>query len=329
MLWPPPRTASGRLLLRAKPTAAITSAAPAARTTSAGLASNAPFQTRRASSYSGSAGVTASPRRASRNSCRVASPRARALIAVISASFRRLPCARTYRAALCAPLAVALQLRQPLVDGGDTKDVVAQGVAAAGVCEERRRLLEVAAEECDLGEARQRVGDPTLALCLSDHRVRLVQRCLGVVEAAACQGEIGRPPERAREPPPVAGPPEHVTCLGQGSLGSVIVACRRLDQAESREHESTATAVPQPRPQFQRCFELLAGGGQVAFDQPEVGPADEDGGQARLVLVGLEPCGALVEQRVRLREVAAGTCDACLVRERVADRRFARDLDER
>jgi hypothetical protein len=36
MLWPPPRTAIGRSLLRAKPTAAITSAAPVHWTTSAG-----------------------------------------------------------------------------------------------------------------------------------------------------------------------------------------------------------------------------------------------------------------------------------------------------
>ena len=50
MLWPPPRTAIGRSLLRAKPTAAITSAAPVQRTTSAGVrASCAPFQTRHAS----------------------------------------------------------------------------------------------------------------------------------------------------------------------------------------------------------------------------------------------------------------------------------------
>ena len=50
-LWPPPRTASGRSLLRAKPTAAITSATPAQRTITAGRRpSNIPFQTRHASS---------------------------------------------------------------------------------------------------------------------------------------------------------------------------------------------------------------------------------------------------------------------------------------
>ena len=44
-LWPPPRTAIVRSLLRAKPTAAITSAAPVQRTTSVGLRpSCAPFQ---------------------------------------------------------------------------------------------------------------------------------------------------------------------------------------------------------------------------------------------------------------------------------------------
>ena len=49
-LWPPPRTAIGRSLLRAKPTAAITSAAPAQRTISAGRRpSYTPFQTRHAS----------------------------------------------------------------------------------------------------------------------------------------------------------------------------------------------------------------------------------------------------------------------------------------
>ena len=51
MLWPPPRTAIGRSLLRAKPTAAITSAAPVQRTTSAGRRPSwAPFQIRLASS---------------------------------------------------------------------------------------------------------------------------------------------------------------------------------------------------------------------------------------------------------------------------------------
>ncbi len=50
MLWPPPRTAMVRWLLRAKPTAAITSAAPVQRTTRAGLLpSCAPFQIRDAS----------------------------------------------------------------------------------------------------------------------------------------------------------------------------------------------------------------------------------------------------------------------------------------
>ena len=49
-LWPPPRTASGRLLLRAKPTAAITSATPAQRTITAGRRSSyIPFQMRHAS----------------------------------------------------------------------------------------------------------------------------------------------------------------------------------------------------------------------------------------------------------------------------------------
>ena len=49
-LWPPPRTAMVRSLLRAKPTAAITSAAPVQRTISAGRwPSCAPFQIRQAS----------------------------------------------------------------------------------------------------------------------------------------------------------------------------------------------------------------------------------------------------------------------------------------
>ena len=49
-LCPPPRTAIVRSLLRAKPTAAITSAAPAQRTISAGRRpSCAPFQIRHAS----------------------------------------------------------------------------------------------------------------------------------------------------------------------------------------------------------------------------------------------------------------------------------------
>ena len=154
-----------------------------------------------------------------------------------------------------------------------------------------------------------------------------MQRRFGIVEPVAGQREVGRPPQRACEAPPVAGPAEDVTCLGQGSLGSVIVACRRLDQAEPREHESTAAAVAEPGPELQRCFQLLARRDQIADDEPEVGAAHEDGGQSRLVVVGAEACGALVEQRVRPREVAAGTCDACLVRERVADRRVARDLD--
>jgi hypothetical protein len=50
MLWLPPRTAIVRLLLRAKPTAAITSVVPAQGTTTAGLwPSCAPFQIRHAS----------------------------------------------------------------------------------------------------------------------------------------------------------------------------------------------------------------------------------------------------------------------------------------
>ena len=68
-LWPPPRTAMGRSLLRAKPIAAATSAAPVHRTISAGRRPSwAPFHTRHASAYPSSSGVKISPRTASRSS---------------------------------------------------------------------------------------------------------------------------------------------------------------------------------------------------------------------------------------------------------------------
>ena len=68
---------------------------------------------------------------------------------------------------------------------------------------------------------------------------------------------------------------------------------------------------------------------EIALDEPEVGAAHEHGRETRVVVGGLEACGALVEQRVRAGEVAERARDAGLVRERVADRRLARDLDER
>ena len=68
-LWPPPRTAMVRSLLRAKPIAAATSAAPVHLTMSAGCRpSCAPFQTRAASSYPSSSAVRISPRTDSRSS---------------------------------------------------------------------------------------------------------------------------------------------------------------------------------------------------------------------------------------------------------------------
>ena len=50
MLWPPPRTDTSRLLVRAKLTALITSETPAQRAMSAGRLSTLAFQTLRASS---------------------------------------------------------------------------------------------------------------------------------------------------------------------------------------------------------------------------------------------------------------------------------------
>ena len=83
-LWPPPRTATGRWLLRAKPIAAITSAAPVHLATSAGRRpSCAPFQIRQASAYPSSLEVRISPRTVSRSSWTVASPSTGAMTWVI------------------------------------------------------------------------------------------------------------------------------------------------------------------------------------------------------------------------------------------------------
>jgi hypothetical protein len=60
-LWPPPRTATGRLLLRANASAAWTSEVLAHRAMSAGRRSMSPFQTFRAASYSACSGVITSP----------------------------------------------------------------------------------------------------------------------------------------------------------------------------------------------------------------------------------------------------------------------------
>ena len=54
----------------------------------------------------------------------------------------------------------------------------------------------------------------------SEHRARLLERSLRLVEAAALDGEVGDPPERAREPPAVACTPEDVAGLGEMPLGA-------------------------------------------------------------------------------------------------------------
>ena len=78
------------------------------------------------------------------------------------------------------------------------------------------------------------------------------ERRLGVVEPAAREREVGRPPERAREAPAVAGAPEDVARLGEVPLGALVVAGGRLDQAEAGEREPDAAPVAQPAPQLER-----------------------------------------------------------------------------
>ena len=76
----------------------------------------------------------------------------------------------------------------------------------------------------------------------------LLQSGLCIVEPAARDRQIGGSPERAREAPSVAGPPEDVVSLGKIALGAVIVALDRLDQAQPGEDEPAPAPVAQGGP---------------------------------------------------------------------------------
>jgi hypothetical protein len=64
-----------------------------------------------------------------------------------------------------------------------------------------------------------------------------------VVEAAAGDREVGRPPERARQPPAIAGAAKDVARLGQVLVGDVVVAGGRFDQGEPGERKAASAAV--------------------------------------------------------------------------------------
>src|SRR5207253_2684543 len=98
-------------------------------------------------------------------------------------------------------------------------------------------------------------GKPPLLRRLGDHRAGLLERSLRFLDSSACEGEIGRAPERARKSPPVAGPPEDVAGLGELPLRAWEVPRNRLDEAETRQHQPDAAPVVQTPAQLQRAFE--------------------------------------------------------------------------
>ena len=60
--------------------------------------------------------------------------------------------------------------------------------------------------------------------------------------SSAREREVGRPPERAREAPPVAGAPEDVARLGEVALGGVVVARRRSRPGRGRRARARGRA---------------------------------------------------------------------------------------
>src|SRR3954463_5954688 len=104
--------------------------------------------------------------------------------------------------------------------------------------------------------------------------MRLAQGVFRAVELVARDREVGRAPERARDPPAVARAPEDVTRFCEVSLCGFVFACRRLDQAEPRERQAAAAAVAQPGAQVERLLELPPRRFQIAFDKGDVRAPD-------------------------------------------------------
>src|SRR5205823_2326949 len=108
-------------------------------------------------------------------------------------------------------------------------------------------------------------------------------RRLGVVEAAACEGEVGSPPQRAGEAPAIAGAAEEVARLRETPLRALVVAGCRVDRPEPGDRETHSSAVALGAPQLQRLLEGGASREQRSPRELEVGAPGEHRRPADLV----------------------------------------------
>ena len=153
--------------------------------------------------------------------------------------------------------------------------------------------------------------------------------CLRIVKAPVRECKIGGAPERAREPPAIARPPEELAGLGQVTLRAVVIAGCRVNKREPGQHQSEATPVAVLAPKLKCLLERAACRDRITLIELEVGTSHEHRRRPKLVIGGRESCGTLVEQLRALAEVAARADDSGLVRQGVADRGVAGELHER
>ena len=253
MLWPPPRTASGRSLLRAKPTAAITSAAPAQRTID-----RRPPAVVHAVPDAARLGVAVVARREDLAAHRLAQLLDRRLAehrgdrcAHVVPPFRLGWRGSSYRGAF-ARLSAALAGCEPLVDGRDAERVVARGVARARLREQRCARLEVAAQRarpprgsasvCAIQRSR-RVSPSTAAPPRAPPRPRRVGR--GRARGRPCARACSRAPSGRRR-------------AGRASqrLGELALGARRGRPATVSTRPRPASAMPDAAPVVQRRAQL-------------------------------------------------------------------------
>ncbi len=140
---------------------------------------------------------------------------------------------------------------------------------------------------------------------------RLAERRLGVVEAPAGEREVGRPPERAREPPAVAGPPEELARLGELPLRAARGRRRSCRPARARRAPARA-----PRRSFsaRRSSSARSRHARACGDRAVPRARGRRGGRALRPDRARRPArsnalAGFVEQRARAVEVAAHAGD--------------------
>ena len=223
------------------------------------------------------------------------------------------------------------RLAKPLVDRRDAERVVPRRIALARVAQELGRLLGVAAEHGDLGKPGDACSRSSARA--ASRRAPRAPRCSAASASSrlpARDREVGGPPERAREAPAVAGPPEDVASLGEVALGARRSRRRSSRRGRARRGRARARAGRPARPAARApargARALRRGrprrargrrGGRAPWRCPASSPAASN-------RASLSSSSARARARSPRTRAIAG-----LVRQRVADRRVAGDLDER